>query len=88
MTLLTLWWKKNGLTTDQDPCLPLLGKEHRHKVTFLKDMDPENSVNVEAKLGSAGPEEEGDGFVWSANYTCCIQHSDEGARENRPQVSV
>lgn len=88
MTLLTLWWKKNGLTTDQDPCLPLLGKEDRRKVTFLKDMDPENSVNMEAKLGSAGPEKEGDGFVWSANCTCCIQQWRGCKRKQTPGLCV
>lgn len=74
---------KNGITIEQDPLLPSFWKKDRHKVTFPKDMEPGKSVDMEAKLGSAGPGEEGDGFVWPANTTCCIQHCNEGARGNR-----
>lgn len=49
-------------------------------------MAPEKRVDVETKLGSAGHEEDDNGFMWVANNTCCIRHSNEGTGENRPQV--
>lgn len=45
-------------------------------------------MDVETKLGSAGHEEDDNGFMWVANNTCCIRHSNEGTGENRPQVCV